>query len=159
MTFKMIKSTAIDICNQKGEKVNARMMVKVVVALIVVLAVSLVAIGCGEDSPSAAVEDFIEATKDGNCDKAVDMLDLDVPGMEEAGLSTDDLKKEIVASCEADVENSEIVSYEVRNEEIDGDTATVEVEMTTKVDDEESTETDTLTLNKRDGEWKISFGV
>jgi hypothetical protein len=159
MTLKMIKSTAIDICNQKGEIVNVRMMVKVVAALIVVLAMSVLAIGCGEDSPSAAVEDFIEATKDGDCEKAVDMIDLDMSGMEKAGINTDDMKKEIVASCEADVENSEIVSYEVRNEEIEGDTATVEVEMTTKVDGEESTDTDTLTLNKKDGEWKIGLGI
>ncbi|HDZ59594.1 MAG TPA: DUF4878 domain-containing protein [Actinobacteria bacterium] len=49
----------------------------------------------------------------------------------------------------------EVVSYKIVNVTEDGDTATAEVEATTKTNGEESTDSTTFKLVKKDGEWKV----
>jgi hypothetical protein len=115
--------------------------------------VALVLAGCGSSGPKAAVENFMEAAKDKDCEKMVDLMDLSA--FEAAGLSQG--KEEIIQSCKDESGIGDLVSYKITDEKTEGDIATVTVEVTTKEDGTENTETDTLTVNKINGEWKVSF--
>jgi len=114
---------------------------------------ALAAFGCGSAGPKAAVEDFMAAAKDKNCEKMVDLMDL--KAVEDAGAAIN--KDELVNSCKSESGLGDVVSYKILEEKTDGDKSEIKVEVTTKENDKETTESDTLTLNKRDGEWKISF--
>lgn len=134
--------------------------VKVLAAVMVLSAVLFVAFGCGGDSPEAAMEDFMQASKDKDCEKAVDLIDLSsVESMlEGTGMSMDDMKNGLVEECKASSDETEIVDYKVGDAEMDGeDKATVEVEATTKSNGEETTDKETFSLIKIDGEWKIDI--
>ena len=102
--------------------------------------------------PTAAVEDFMGAAKDKDCDKMIDLIDL--KGFETTGVTID--KQELVDACKAESDLGDIVSYKILEETIDGDKATVKIEVTTKENGNEQTESDTLQLTNRDGQWLIS---
>lgn len=125
---------------------------RVLVAVSILAIMVLAAFGCGSSGPSAAVEGFIGAAKDKDCEKMIDYIDL--TAFETSGVTIN--KQELVDACKAESALGEIVSYKILEETVDGDKATVKVEVTTKENDKEQTESDTLQLNKRDGEWKIS---
>ena len=125
---------------------------RVLVAVSILAIMVLAAIGCGGSGPSAAVEGFINAAKDKDCEKMIDYIDL--AAFETQGVTIN--KQELVDACKAESALGEVVSYKILEETVDGDKATVKVEVTTKEDGQENTESDTLQLNKRDGEWKIS---
>ncbi|MHB9111319.1 MAG: Rv0361 family membrane protein [Thermoleophilia bacterium] len=125
---------------------------RVLVAVSVLTILVLSAFGCGSSGPKAAVEDFMGAAKDKDCEKMIDLIDLSA--LETSGVAID--KQELVDACKAESALGEIVSYKILEETVDGDKATVKVEVTTKENGNEQTESDTLQLNKRDGEWKIS---
>jgi hypothetical protein len=115
--------------------------------------VALVLIGCGSSGPKAAVENFMEAAKNKDCEKMVNLMDLSA--FEAAGVSQG--KEELIQSCKDESGLGDVVSYKITEEKTEGDKGTVTVEVTTKEDGTENTETSTLTVNKIDGEWKISF--
>jgi len=124
--------------------------------MIAALIVSLLALlaGCGSSGPSSAVESFIKAAQDKDCNKMVDLMDLQA--VEEQGATN--VREELVASCQQEANSSgEIVSYKIVEEKIEGDKAEVKIEVTTKENGEEKTDNDTLTVFQRDGEWKVSF--
>ncbi len=124
-------------------------------AMLLVLMMLLMAAGCGDSGPTAAAEDFMEAAKSKDCDKMVEYMDLSAPEFEELGVT----KEALVESCKSDAEaGGEIKSYKITEETVDGDTATVKVEVTTEENGEESTDTTSFSMTKRDGEWKIGFG-
>jgi len=145
---------------KRGVDVKSRSVIKVLAAVVVLLVAMFAAFGCGEDGPSAAVEAFMKASKDKDCETAVDLIDLS--SLEEmlgaTGMSMDDMKAGLVEECKASSEDDEIVDYKIGEETMDGeDKATVEVEATVKSGDEETTETETFHLIKKDGEWKIDI--
>lgn len=119
----------------------------------------LLALGCGSGATTdagKAAEDWMDATKDKDCEKAIGFMDLDVPELEEFGIT----KEAMIEQCEADMgdgDDLEVVSYKVTEEEVDGDTAEVTVEATIKENGEESTDTQTFSMIKKDGDWKIDF--
>ncbi|MBE0428751.1 MAG: DUF4878 domain-containing protein [Thermoleophilia bacterium] len=123
-----------------------------IVVVAVVAVMSVAALGCGNDSPSAAVEEFLKAAEDKDCEKMVDLIDLE--GAAEQGLPLD--RDDLIQSCEAESGLGDVVDYQIISEEIDGDEAEVAAEVTVKEDDEEVTQTDTLKLVKKNGDWKIS---
>lgn len=125
---------------------------RILVAVSVLAILVLSAFGCGSSGPTAAVEDFMGAAKDKNCDKMIDLIDL--KGFETSGVTID--KQELVDACKAESALGEIVSYKILEETIDGDKATVKVEVTTKENGNEQTDSDTLQLTNRDGQWLIS---
>ncbi len=123
------------------------------IVLAVLVGLMLTAFGCGSSGPSAAVEGFIKATQDKNCSKMVDYMDL--KSFEASGVTVG--KDELVKACEEQKDQSELLSYKIIEEKTDGDKSEVKVEVTTKDNGEEKTESDTLTVNKQDGEWKVSL--
>jgi len=125
---------------------------RVLVAVSVLAILVLSAFGCGSSGPKAAVDGFMGAAKDKNCEKMIDYIDL--KGFETSGVTIN--KEELVEACKAESALGEVVSYKILEETADGDKATVKVEVTTKENGNEKTESDTLKLTKRDGEWKIS---
>lgn len=130
-----------------------RSLFRVMFAAAVFAVVALAAFGCGSSGPKAAVEDFMAAAKDKNCEKMVDLMDL--KALDDAGAGIN--KDELVNSCKAESGLGDVVSYKILEEKTDGDKSEIKVEVTTKENDKETTESDTLTLNKRDGAWKISL--
>lgn len=130
-----------------------RTLFRVLFALAVLAVVTLVAFGCGSTGPKAAVEDFMAAAKDKNCEKMVDLMDL--KSVESAGAAIN--RDELIQSCKAESGLGDVVSYKILEEKTDGDKSEIKIEVTTKENDKESTETDTLPVNKIDGEWKISL--
>lgn len=130
-----------------------RSLFKVLSAVAVLTVVMLAAFGCGDTGPKGAVEDFMTAAKDKNCEKMIDMIDLKAAEDAGATINKDDLAK----SCNAESGLGDVVSYNITEENVDGDKAEVKVEVTTKANEQETTESDTLKVNKRDGVWKISL--
>ncbi len=127
-----------------------------IAAALLLAVLALAAFGCGGSGPQAAVEDFMNAAKAKDCEKMVDLLDLDAPEFQGLGMN----KEALVEACKQDAEaGGEVVSFKVLEESVDGDTATVKVEVTTKVEGQESTETSTIKLTKRDDGWKLGAGV
>ncbi|MHB0915496.1 MAG: DUF4878 domain-containing protein [Thermoleophilia bacterium] len=137
-----------------------REILKVLVAVVVLSAIVFAAFGCGDSGPTAAVKAFFEASKDKDCEKAVDLLDLSAleEMMGAAGMNTEDVKKQMVDECNASSDEEEIVDYKIIEEKLEGDDkASVEVEVTTKMGDEESTDKTTFQMVKKDGDWKIDI--
>ena len=133
-------------------------VLKLLAAVVVISVALLAAYGCGDEGPSATAEDFMQAMKDKDCEKAVDLIDLSaLEGMLGAsGMSMDDMKQGLIDDCSASTD--EFVDYKIGEEKMDGeDKATVEVEATVKSGEEESTQTQTLHLIKKDNEWKIDI--
>jgi hypothetical protein len=126
----------------EARRINAA----IAVALLTVVA--LVAFGCGDSGPASTVEGFIETLKGKDCEKAVNFIDLE--GVGASG-------KEVVKNCKETIDESEIVSYKVLDEKIDGDKAEVKVETVTKSNDGKDTSTFTINVVNKNGEWKISL--
>jgi hypothetical protein len=116
---------------------------------VLVIAATLFLVLRGGGSPEDAVKDFFEASVDGDCDAAVDLVSAD-------------LKKQI-GSCD-DAANADLFNDpqsqdtelgEVTLKEETDDTATVEATVTISGD----SQTSNIGLVKEDGDWKIdSFG-
>ena len=127
------------------------MVLMAVFTALLMVAMVLPAAGCGSSGAEAAVQDFMNASKDKDCDKMVGYIDLDAPEFSGLGVT----KEALVASCKDSMDVGEVVSYKIVSVTEDGDTATAEIEATTKTDGEENTDTTTFKLVKKDGEWKV----
>ncbi|MDO8736262.1 MAG: DUF4878 domain-containing protein [Thermoleophilia bacterium] len=125
---------------------------RVLVAVSVLAIMVLSAFGCGSSGPTAAVESFMKAAQDKDCETMIDYIDLS--SLETSGVTIN--KEELVQACKSESALGDVVSYKVLEEKINGDTAEVKVEVTSKEDGAEKTESDTLKLNQRDGKWLIS---
>ncbi len=131
-------------------------MKKICVFLIVsLLAIALLAItGCGDEdsseSPREVAEKYMKASIALDVDAAYDLL---------SQVDQDNVSKEQMQS-EAEQMEGISFSYELGEENISGDEATVEV--TLIVEDEESGESErleeTLNLIRENGAWKIYMG-
>lgn len=123
------------------------------VAVMVFAFVLLAVFGCGDSGPKAAVDGFMKAANDKDCEKMIDYIDLSQMQAQHAPFSKDDL----VQSCKDEGGLGEIGSYNITEEKIDGDKATVKVEMTVNENGTDSTKTDTINLVQIDGQWKVSL--
>ena len=93
--------------------------------------------GCSDESKvEGVVEDFMDALADGDGEAAAELCDDDV------------LKKQAKAAAKSMEDELE---YEIKDVEVDGNKATVEVEITLDGDTDE----DTIRLEKVDGDWMI----
>lgn len=110
-------------------------------------------------SPTATVNSFIEASREGNFDeikKYISRQDIGLMEMGERFLSNVDsnaaneMKNKISGEFKEKVKDTKIV---VKNESVTGTNATVDVEFT----HEGKTETRPFSLVKEDGQWKISL--
>lgn len=129
----------------------SKSVIRLAIAAAVLTIVMLAAAGCGDSSPTAAVEGLMNAAKEKNCAKMVDYFDM--KGMESQGVSIS--RDELIKDCE-ESGMDDVVSYKILEEKTEGDSAEVKVELTTKQNGQEETVSDTLTLIRRDGEWKFS---
>lgn len=112
-------------------------------AVIVVIVLLVVLLG-GSSGPKGVVEDFLDA------DSCSDVEDLVTEDLKESfGECNDEDIQQFQGGEEADVDT------EVKDEEIDGDEATVEVEANGSFGGEEFSQTTTFHLKKEDGDWKI----
>ncbi len=138
-------------------------------------ALVLAACGGGADTPEAAVEnfydngaeDFLGAFAEGDFDKVAEVgadyfCEEDVTDIQS---TADEMKsmsdEEIDAMMGSMPDFSEVdFEYDILETTEDGDTATVEVEVTGPdfATGEESTETSTMNLVKEEDEWKICGG-
>ncbi len=134
----------------KGAGVKKRIMLGLII-LAGVLLMALAAFGCGDSGPKAAVTGVMDAAKAKDCEKLVDYIDLE--SLKELGGEV--TKEMLVSSCK-ESGMDDVVSYNILEENIDGDKAEVKVEVTAKQNGQEQTVTDTLTLINRNGEWKLT---
>jgi hypothetical protein len=130
-----------------------RLTMIVCIALLVAALGAVVGCGGGDSgsSPSQVVEKYLEASFDKDVDAAYELMSSE----DQKLLSKEDMRDMVGAELEGFE-----YDYEIGEETISGDTATVEVKIT--VSDSASGQSeefeDTLNLVKEDGEWKISFG-
>lgn len=127
-------------------------ILKVISAGMVLAVLALSAVGCGSSGSTAAVEGFMKAAQDKNCSKMIDYMDL--KAAEAQGAVN---KDELIKSCEDQQGLGDVASYKILEEKEDGDKAEVKVEVTTKENGTEKTQSDTLKVTKVDGDWKISI--
>ncbi|MHB1054318.1 MAG: Rv0361 family membrane protein [Thermoleophilia bacterium] len=138
---------------KKGADVRKQgTILKVISAGMVLAVLMLAAVGCGSSPSTAAVENFMKAAQDKDCGKMIDLMDLSA-AQAQGAINKD----ELIKSCEDSKGLGDVVSYKILEEKVDGDSATIKVEVTTKEGDKEKTESDTLTVKKVDGDWKISI--
>jgi hypothetical protein len=113
-------------------------------ALVILLIIVLFVVLGGSSGPKGVVEDFIDA------DSCSDVEDLVTDDFEESfGGCTDEQLESFEGPDEADID------VEVKDEKIDGDKATVEVEASGDIGGQDISETTTFSLVKEDGDWKI----
>jgi hypothetical protein len=147
----------------RGENVKFSSVIKVLFAVAIMSLAMFAVVGCGSgDDPEDVVKAFIEAGQDKDCEEMVSYMDLDIDEamMEELGIESADFEDQIIEACEADADTGgDITDYEIGETTIDGDTATVEVSVTTEVDGETMTDDSPLELVKVDDEWMISLGL
>jgi hypothetical protein len=125
-----------------------------VIALVVVL---VLVVGGGSSGPEGVVEDFLSAQEDMDCgaleDLATDTFIESTFGSVEACEEAADQAE----GSDAEVEGmpSGDVDYDVQEAEVDGDSATVEVDITAEIDGDEQELTQTFELAKDGDDWKI----
>ncbi len=131
-----------------------RAVVFVCVVLIFVMAFA----ACGAASgPSAVATKFMDSIKNGDINAMADCFEPEIAtafkaAMDMMGDEAIDLGQMMGASG---VDPASI-SYSITNETIDGDSATVTVEMKATVNGEEETNSSDLPLKQVDGKWYIS---
>jgi uncharacterized membrane protein len=113
------------------------------VAVIAVIVVLFLVLG-GSSGPKGVVEDFLDAD---SCSEAEDLVTEEFAEAE-GGCTEEDL-----AGFDGGEEGD--VDTEVKDEKIDGDKATVEVEASGSFGGEDFSQTVTFSLVKEDGDWKI----
>ena len=128
-----------------GGGVNAKLIgligggAAVVILLIIVLFVVL----GGSGGPKGVVEDYLDA------DSCSDIEDL----------TTDDFRESFGGCSDEDIDQFQgdvgDLDLEVKDEKIDGDKATVDVEASGSIEGEDISSTATYSLVKEDGDWKI----
>lgn len=144
--------------------IERRIMKKRVLVLVsIMLVVVMVLAACGAASgPSDTAKKFMDSIKSGDINAMADCFEPKVAAVFKATM--DMMGDEAIdlgqIMGESGVDTSSI-SYSVTNEKIDGDTATVTVEMKATVNGEEQTNSTDLPLAKVDGKWYISqdFGI
>ena len=115
----------------------------------------LAVFGCGSSGPSAAIDSFVKASQAKDCEKIVNLLDYSEYEKQGAVINRDDE----IQNCKEHPESIEdIVSYKIVEEKVDGDTAQVKVETTTRVNGQEQTETVQLNLKNNGGTWQLVIG-
>jgi len=114
------------------------------VALVIVLVIVLFVVLGGSGGPKGVVEDFIDAD---SCSEAEDLVTDDF--RESFGECTDEQLEGFEGGDEGDFD------VEVKDEKIDGDKATVDVESSGSFGGEDFKETTTFNLIKEDDEWLI----
>ncbi len=133
---------------------KAKSMLGAAVITVMVLAAALAA-GCGGgDSPGMVVDDYISALNDHDFERIYDMTSTSYQDSQP--------KDEFVSGLEAVwTEGSSLEDYEVVEETIDGDTATVKfkarVVLPGAPDDASEVSESSVELVREDGDWKISF--
>ncbi len=128
----------------------------VVTAILVLLVVP--ALGCGGESPSAALEEFTYAQADNDCEKIINLLTEESKGLFSMATGTEmDPVEACRQTLEANPQEVEITKFETIEENIDGDTAEVKFSISGKVGGEELTQEETITMIKEDGVWKVSL--
>ncbi|MBL0146857.1 MAG: DUF4878 domain-containing protein [Chitinophagaceae bacterium] len=124
-----------------------------------VLALSIVLFSCKTNSsgPSGAVNAFLDAMKKGDVTsikKFVTKSDIQMLEMAESIAKTFGNEKDATDKLKNEfIEKSKDVSFTVKDEKIEGDKASVNVD----VKEKDKTTTQTFKLVKEDGVWKISL--
>lgn len=101
------------------------------------------------NTPAGTVETYVNAISEKDCERMFDfMSERSVP----SGSSAE-------ASCSMfmDVLNFEVSDFELLEEEIDGDTATVTFQAEMKLGGQSMPDQDTLSLIREDGSWKVDI--
>lgn len=122
------------------------------------LTVAILIVGCKNDtgSPKGTVAAFIEAMKKGDIEavkKLVTKNDASIFAMAESVAKSFGKTDEIEKMKKEFIEKSKDVSFAIKDEKIDGDKATVNVDIT----QDSKTTTQPFQLIKEDGSWKLSF--
>lgn len=126
-----------------------------VLAIAALLLAAALAAGCGGgDSPSSVVDDYIGALNERDFDKIYDLTS--------SSYQESQPKDEFVSGLEAVwIEGSSLEEYEIIEEKVDGDKATVTFKATVLLpgapEDSSEMSESSVELVKEDGGWKLSF--
>jgi hypothetical protein len=120
-----------------------------VVALLAAMTALAVA-GCGGQSPTQAADEFTQHLNNREFGEAYDMLSSSSPLK---AVSRDDFIKNAQQSLP---NGSRVDNFQVTEEDVNGDTATVKWTGTEKVPGQpDQTQNGTWTLNREDDQWKL----
>jgi hypothetical protein len=132
--------------------------------IVAVLAVVVVAFGCGAGGGSAesAAKKMLEATKKGDFDTIAKYIDWkaaydQLSEEQRAAKKFEDWKKEQIAEVKPLFKPEKDFEYEILEAKEEGDTATVKVKSRENKDAE--WREDTVTFKKVDGAWKTTMGM
>lgn len=142
-------------------------IVTAAVALLIILPLLLAAAGCGAgESPSEVAEQALRAIAAKDCDRILDLTATDKIDQVYEGD-----RDKALEDCRASMDQTnniegvgdvsfEITEFEVLEEQIDGDNATVKyravVRTTAEGIDEEQTDEDQIELTKEGSSWKVA---
>lgn len=112
------------------------------------LGLLVVLTGCGSSGPSDTVEDFYRSVEAGKPDQAISLLSSTLIN----NMGEDKLKQGLVQQTKVIKDKGGITSIRTE-EEVIGDTAEVKAEVTYG---DGETQSETVTLAKEDGNWKIT---
>jgi hypothetical protein len=132
--------------------------------IVAVLAVVVVAFGCGAGGGSAesVAKKILEAGKAGDFDTIAKYMDWkgiydQLPEEARAGKSFEDWKKESIEAAKKEVKPEKDFEYEILEVKEEGDTATVKTK--TRPNKDAEWREDTVTFKKIDGTWKTTLGM
>lgn len=113
------------------------------------LIIGLFLAGCSspQSSPSGTVEAFMKASQKGDIEAAIELIDPEI-------LAQPGAKAKLTGMMEKGLAEEPVDSFRIIEEENDGDTAKVKVEITSG----DKTDTDTIPLIMREGKWYLSMG-
>lgn len=139
-------------------------MRKRAIVLVCVLLAALMVSACGAaaSGPSAVATKFMESAKSGDIDGIVGCFEPETATLLRSAfeLAGDDAmsSSDLLGLSDANIDS---LTYKITDEQIDGDSATVTIEVTATVDGEAETESADLPLTQVDGQWYISndFGL
>ncbi len=141
---------------------------KLFLFLSILMLLTAVLAGCSSDSPSKVVKTYLDAANKGDIDTMIDCLEPKAAALMEGfgdmlgdqfgmdGETLFGMGPGLMSMFNEGGENYSI-DYEITDEEIDGDTATVTVEITASAGGESQTQETEIPLIKQDGKWYIAM--
>jgi hypothetical protein len=133
------------------------LLVACALALILTAPLAIFAAGCGDgDGPATALEDFTYAQAAKDCDRLVPLLDAQSKEILGKAIGPNgDPVEGCRQTMEAQTQTIEITDFNIIEENIDGDSATVKFSINGTVDGQETSEENTVDLVRENGEWKV----
>lgn len=108
------------------------------------------AAGCGDSAVRQTIEGFLGAAREHDCEKMVDYVDLDTQG------SGNISRADLVKACKDEGGLGNVTGWSFTGERVEGDTATVGVELTVTDGGQQQANRGSFNLIRKEGVWKLT---